>query len=397
MKVHNDRNCSICGSKEKYLLLQQNFTRISDINLVDHYDINVCKDCGFCFADKIPEQDDFDRYYKEMSKYEKFDLNAKESASDVKRFKAVVTYIEEVLENKSAKIVEIGCANGLLLSMLKDNDYDNLLGVDPSPVCVDTAIKKYKIPAVTGTLANISVEDESVDCLILVGVLEHVRDLNESLIRLHKLLKNRGKLIIGVPDASKYFEGKDAPFQEFSLEHINFFGPGSLVNLVKQNGFSVINLNQVLLEVNSNTYVPVILSTFIKENDSAIDNQVIEDRITIKNLKQYIKKSDNHEKRILRKISTIIQNQEPVLIWGTGALTLRLLGNTELCKANICAFVDSNPKYQGRSINRVPIISPNSLIGRNEVILISTWAFQNEIELQIKNVLKLKNRIIKLY
>jgi len=36
-------------------------------------------------------------------------------------------------------------------------------------------------------------------------------------------------VFITVPDASRYAAGDDAPFQEFSLEHINYFGPQSLV------------------------------------------------------------------------------------------------------------------------------------------------------------------------
>jgi len=46
---------------------------------------------------------------------------------------------------------------------------------------------------------------------------------------------------IEVPDASIYYKGEDAPFQEFSPEHINFFGPDSLRNLMITNGFTPIS------------------------------------------------------------------------------------------------------------------------------------------------------------
>jgi len=73
------------------------------------------------------------------------------------------------------------------------------------------------------------------------------------------------------------------------------------------------------------------------------------------------------------------------------------LVNSSLKEAKIAAFVDSNPKYQGKLLNGIPVISPESLRSRTEPILISTRAYQNEIEMQIKNILRLHNKVIKLY
>jgi predicted SAM-dependent methyltransferase len=44
-------------------------------------------------------------------------------------------------------------------------------------------------------------------------------------LHIYDILAPTGKIYIAVPDASQYINGEDAPFQEFSIEHINFFGP----------------------------------------------------------------------------------------------------------------------------------------------------------------------------
>ena len=75
------------------------------------------------------------------------------------------------LENSQPHIVEFGCATGLLLSLIKKNGYANLTGVDPSPSCTETAEKHYGIKVLTNTLSDATIEDGSVDMLILVGVL----------------------------------------------------------------------------------------------------------------------------------------------------------------------------------------------------------------------------------
>jgi SAM-dependent methyltransferase len=270
------------------------------------------------------------------------------------------------------------------------------LGIDPSPSCVETVKNRYQIPSKTGTISDLSsILPGSVELLILVGVLEHIQDLDWSIKELRKILKPGGKICIVVPDASQYFNGKDAPFQEFSIEHINFFGPRSLTNLMVKHMFTESSSVQQIFEVNYNTLTPVILSIYTKEKtESSFMNF---DDETGTNLKMYISQCDEEQKSIESVIKKIIRVKEPVIIWGTGAQTLRLLSTTDMKNADIICFVDSNPKYQGNKLNNIPVISPDELKNRKEQILISTRAYQHEIEFQIRKTLKLPNKIIKLF
>jgi SAM-dependent methyltransferase len=391
-----ERYCPICHSKGKNLLFQQSFSKISYNDLLDGYNVVACKECGFCYADDIPNQETFDLYYKYMSKYEKNDNNSKESQYDLNRFQQTVEYLKFNIINKDSYIVEIGCATGLLLSLLKKDGFTNLLGIDPSPACVETVTKIHNIPSRSGTISDLSsIVPESVDLVILVGVLEHIRNLDLALVQLRRVIKPDGKICIVVPDASQYLNGKDAPFQEFSVEHINYFGPGSISNLMIKHDFSKINIEQQMFEVNYNTLTPGILSIFNK--NQAVQIPFKYDQETVDNLKTYITICHKEERVINNKIEKIINNNEPIIIWGTGTQTLRLLANSDLNKVNIIAFVDSNPKYQGNKLNNVSIFSPEELKNRQETILISTRAHQNEIEYQIKEILKMKNKIIRLF
>jgi hypothetical protein len=64
---------------------------------------------------------------------------------------------------------------------------------------------------------------------------------------------------------------------------------------------------------------------------------------------------------------------------------------------NISAFIDSNPKYHGQRLNGIPIVSPDSLGGRSEPILVCSRVFQKEIEQQIQQQLHLSNEVLSLY
>lgn len=51
----------------------------------------------------------------------------------------------------------------------------------------------------------------------------------------------------------------------------------------------------------------------------------------------------------------------PVAVWGVGQLTMRLLGETSLGRAEIAVFADSNPIHHGRTLAGRPVVAPHAL------------------------------------
>jgi len=391
------RACAVCGSKQSTPLYQQAFSEISlGGSLLSGYDVVACEHCGFCFANGIPEQAHFDAYYRDMSKYEKTERSGQESPYEQARFQLMAAVILKKLGSQSTRIFEVGCANGELLALLKKAGYENVSGIDPSPKSAELAQELYGITVSADTLSSMNKNHASFDFIILAGVLEHVRDLNSALQLLRKLLSSDGYLFITVPDASRYIEGEDAPFQEFSVEHINFFGTDSLVNLLQVNGFEKTSIQQDMIESNYRTTTPVIHGLF-KNNPTISSSPFTRDMRTEIELKSYIDQSARGNIQIQHNIDGLINTDEPIIVWGTGAHTLRLLATSRLGEAKIKAFVDSNPRYQGKSLNNVPIISPQALKDMTETILISSRVYQEEIAHQIRGELKLRNEFIKLY
>ena len=121
------------------------------------------------------------------------------------------------------------------------------------------------------------------------------------------------------------------------------------------------------------------------------------DHITKPALKKYIAASREIENRIHDFVNEFEETKNPLIVWGVGTHTQRLLATSRLINANIIAYVDSNPKYLGKLMNGIPIISPEGLVGMSEPILVSSRIFQGEIVHQIRSKLKLKNEIYTLY
>jgi hypothetical protein len=114
-------------------------------------------------------------------------------------------------------------------------------------------------------------------------------------------------------------------------------------------------------------------------------------------LREYITASAAKEREILAKIEPFARSQEPIVVWGVGTHTLRLLEMGVLKKCNITAFMDSNAHYAGGLFNTIPVCPPAELLRYPHKVLVSSKVYQKEIADFIRNTLKAPNELILLY
>jgi 2-polyprenyl-3-methyl-5-hydroxy-6-metoxy-1,4-benzoquinol methylase len=393
------RKCAVCDSTDSSLLFRQNFLQLSSGSLLAGYDVVVCNICGFGFADHIPMQTEFDTYYQKMSKYEYQNTAGQVSEFDRMRFEAVVDTVIPFFTDRQVRLLDIGCSTGHLLALFKERGYHNVVGLDPSPVCAETARMLFNIPVWIGSLSDtprLIGDGPLFDSLLLSGVLEHIRDLGPILTQMRKMLKPHGLIYIEVPDATAFSHWPDAPFQQFSNEHINFFSAISLTNLMQRYGFVPLFSQQTARNQSYSTMMPVVASIYSMK---AKPHQPlpVPDHETENGLDAYIRQSKQVDEVIRQRIDELVDQSVPLVVWGVGTHTVRLFATSPLRQANIRAFVDSNVRYQGKQLDGIPIISPNDLKGRAESILISSRVFQKEIKEVICRELKVENEIITLY
>jgi 2-polyprenyl-3-methyl-5-hydroxy-6-metoxy-1,4-benzoquinol methylase len=310
------------------------------------------------------------------------------------RFARIADMIGEVLPDRQAAVLDIGCATGALLAVLKGRGYANLVGVDPSPTCARLASDVHGVRVLPGTVTSLDRVKGPFRLCILAAVLEHLCDPVPALARIHELLDEGGFLLVEVPDVTRFADCIDGPFQQFSTEHISFFSPTSLSNLARMARFEPVMTQQYVIRQNRLSQALIVASVWQK---TARQGQMIMDADTVYALHGYIAASAALEERIARRIAELADSRRPMLVWGVGTHTLRLLTTTRLKEANIRAFVDSNPHYQGKVVNGIPVLSPEEACGRDEPILISSAVSQEEIAEQIRDALGGSNELIRLY
>ncbi len=421
------RPCPVCAGVERRVLHRQRFR---DGPLGDGYDVVVCRQCGAGFAEGIPSQEELDRYYAGQSKYTYDHAGGAESPYDFKRFETIADQLIPFLSSREVRILDVGCATGGLLSVFKQRGFGNVLGIDPSPACAPAARRLHGVEVRTATLAQLAGWQETFDLILLVGVLEHLRDVQPAVRTVAGRLKPGGLLYCAQPDVTAFADCVNAPYQQFSVEHVNFFSETSLNRLMAACGLAPRQTWRWMMEwregvtdsVVSGIYaVPPSVEvpgsiplrrgfggqesqvprsqpspTVVPQISSSVPPPAPPDRETEPALQRYLAKCGVEDLKLTTAIEQLVSSREPVLVWGAGTLTRRLLESTRLAEANIVAFVDSNPGIQGRRLAGRDILSPAQIAGRREIIVVCSKAFEREIVETIRNQLKLPNQVITL-
>jgi SAM-dependent methyltransferase len=389
------RTCPVCGTADPRPLFRQEFST-TDAAPFSGYDVVVCRRCGCGYADGIPGQEVFDRYYRAMSKYEYHQRDGAESDYDRRRLELTASTIGEQVSAREAHILDIGCATGRLLADLRGLGFSNVLGLDPSPSCAAAARRLYDIDVRTMTLGELAQTGETFDVAIMVGVLEHLRDLEAAFRNLHALIRMGGLLYVDVPDATTFAEWPNAPYQDFSTEHINFFAPVSLDNLMAVHGFNGVFLEQNYREQSYATVMSNISAIYRRESTSPL-REIVFDGDTSAGLQRYIDQCGDEAERLRACIDALADSARPIVVWGVGTHTSRLMATSRLADANIVAFIESNARYHGKTLHGRPILPPEALRARQEAVLISSRVFQYEIAQQIREHLGCSNELLLLY
>ena len=387
------RKCPVCGGSSRERLYRQSFADVKKVSFLKGYDVVVCKRCGFGYADGIPSQQAFNRYYERQSKYE--NLSSASSRSRQDSLENGRRFIKSFVNDTGISVLEIGCGAGDFLRHLKDSGFTDLTALEPSQSAVDSLLRKSGIKAMTGTLSKTET-NATFDLVVLITVLEHVVALYSAIKNLSHLLGSSGLLFIRVPDACRFPDFDDSPFQQFSPEHINYFSTVSARNLLVRHGYTLLGSEEVSLRESDNSILPMINLMFRKNGHK---NRFLpeRDRLTKYQLAKYIALSAAKEREVQGKIEPYTASQEPIVVWGVGTHTLRLLELGALKKCNIAAFIDSNKHYAGGLFNNIPVFPPSELHRYPHKILVSSKVYQKEIADFIRNTLKAPNELILLY
>lgn len=205
------RNCPVCGSVERSLIAEQNFTIPDQWKIPSRLNLNLCSNCSVAYIDADQAtQEVYDDYYRAGQ----FNFVGKNDRESSERLEAIGREIKS-LYLPTARILDIGGEDGHLQKILNDLGFLNVETCGP-----DMNVDGY------------------FDLLVMSHLVEHIYDMDAFFIRLRPLLKPYTRLIVEIPIWTEYPETVEGwQSYDFNLIHLNKFRPKDITSMLSRFRF----------------------------------------------------------------------------------------------------------------------------------------------------------------
>lgn len=233
-----------------------------------------------------------------------------------------------------------------------------------------------------------SLNGQKFDVVILSCVLEHILDLREAIKECSEILNDNGLLMIVVPNIESYHSHSDL-YQEFSIEHINYFDRQSLSVLMQSMGYQFVD-SQVH-ERNLMGLCWNICTLWRKGTPDKQEGFHSADQ----ELTNYLEDCKSLANSV--KAKAVSLPSDNLYLWGCGTVTAMLFQLGVLREGQICGIFDSNQNYWGHEAFGTEIMPPDRLrtLPEYPVVIASQYA-GDAIEGTIRK-LGVQNEVIRLF
>lgn len=346
------RPCPVCASIGAQALKTLSLPQPSGSPLPSGYRLMACLACDLVFAETPAPQSAYDLYYQRCAKYGgPTGTGAGLQSADQTRLEQLADRLLSCLPRPQARVLDLGCGAGGLLAVLQARGLPQVEGLDPDPSAVQAA-QARGLRMHQGLIHEAAARcaGERYDLIVLSHVAEHLRDL-QGLPDLARLLTPEGRLYIEVPHPAGYACGERPPYYYFDSEHINHFSAQALARLLAPAGLQLHSAEAVSLTLADGGHYPALAVVAGRGAAPALPPQPS----TVQAVQRYLADCARGAPLVPQPP---LPAQGPVLAWGAGSWAQRLLGQGQLPRDRLVAFLDNDPNKQGLQLDGLPIVPP---------------------------------------
>ncbi len=254
-------NCNLCGEDSSEPLFRgkdRRYRRPGEFGIVR------CRKCGLVYTNPRPSTQEMPQFYPaglygshlqySKSTYPAFVYAADKfygTSSKLKQIPFGHRLVGHMLRRQvrgiprfipGGRILDVGCANGRMVRLLQDIGWD-AEGVEISEWVTKQATQTG-IRIHCGSFLDIFLPEGSYDAIRFWHVLEHLPDPRQAIQKGWALLKDRGHLILGLPNFESwqrrlfgpYWRNLDAP------RHLYHFTPITITRMLAENRFEPVKV-----------------------------------------------------------------------------------------------------------------------------------------------------------
>jgi len=229
-------NCKLCGSDNLTLITQ-------NLRFSKKGNIMKCNNCGLTFLDydsfSIPQN------FYEKEYHQKYLINIEPDAADSMKYFLKMKKTTKKWANKFRKmlkgdeiVLDVGCSTGHFIELVKDKT-KKIYGSELNKKEIEFCRNKLKLD-VSDKPLNERFREDTFDYITMIYILEHIRNAEEYLLEIKKLLKKSGKIIILVPNLMDplmcLYDIPDFKNFYYCIEHAYYFTPKTLKFLLDKVG-----------------------------------------------------------------------------------------------------------------------------------------------------------------
>ena len=237
-------NCPICNSassgKVTYLKDRLNISN-------ETFSLLKCN-CGFVYLNPRPDENNIAKYYENINYNPHGKTNFIYKAMQKISFRWKLSVIKNLAKGNQPSILDYGAGKGEFASFIKKKNYN----ID----IYEPILKKieFKNLPLFSNLKKIKKEYDMITCW---HSLEHIHDLKETFNAIQNILKDKGYLLIAVPNLDAvekdYFNENWAPYD--APRHLYHFNYKSMDNILNKYGFKIVAYKTIFQDTIYNIYL----------------------------------------------------------------------------------------------------------------------------------------------
>lgn len=245
-----------------------------------------CRACSHVFMNPRPYQEWYDRLFAEeywQGRADKWDTDAHRNTvqwhKQLLRSEHYIAFLSEADLSlpTGARILEVGCAYGLIVKMLAEHFCGVALGVEPSRVAREFARDVIGVDIVAEAFSDIDQwqPQDPVDMILFSHVMEYIADLDHVFRTIHRLVKPGGLVLMETPNI--FFR------RATHVYHPHCFSKRSLRALFSRYGLDIVALTpsgRLKTLLSPDSYITLAASLTSSTSPVASSQQRTESRYT---------------------------------------------------------------------------------------------------------------------
>lgn len=233
-----DVNCPACGSSRKEEAMLKNGLTYCN-----------CLDCKTMYTNPRPTEEILKECYSLSEVYKYWNESIYPASEETRKEKIFIPRLNKIKEFCSKYnvgtnlLIEVGAGYGTFSEIAtKDETFNRVIAIEPSPDSAKSC-ESRGVEVINDTVERVNLNENRADVVVSFEVIEHLFSPYDFVKNCMALLKPNGLLVISCPSIDGFdISTLGSISGAIDHEHLNYFSPKSLGNMVERAGFQLLEL-----------------------------------------------------------------------------------------------------------------------------------------------------------